>query len=205
MNQRWLSCFNKAVIILPLFILSIAISANGQETGNIQGNVVGYGNRHAPNTLIFIEDLTGDFEPPKEYAVMDLINSEFVPSMLPILKGTTIDFRNSDAGWHNVYSPEQSVTPFNLGTYPPGYGRSMTFNRIGVVPVSDFMHSEMKTYIIVLGNPFFDVTDKEGNYKINDVPTGTYSLRVWHKDWFAETQKITVKSGETSIVDYTLE
>ncbi len=205
MNQRVLSYFIRTVMIIPLFISFIAISANGQETGNIQGNIVGYGDRYAPNTLVFIEDLTGDYEPPEEYAVVELVDSEFVPSMLPILKGTTVDFRNSDAGWHNVYSPEQSVTPFNLGTYPPGHRRSMTFELIGVVPVTDFMHSEMTTYIIVLGNPFFAVTDREGNYKINDVPTGTYSLRVWHEKWYAETQKVTVQDGKTITVDYKLE
>lgn len=189
------------LFLMGLFIFVIN-NANGNDTGRIRGHVQSFGNRPAPDALVFIEDLTGNFKPPEQHAVINQINTEFVPRMMPILKGTTVDFQNSDAGWHNVYSPEQSVTPFNLGTYPPGVTRSMTFNNIGVAPISCSMHSEMRTYVIVLGNPFFLVTDKKGEYDINEVPPETYSLRVWHEKLDADIQKITVESGKITTANF---
>ena len=81
----------------------------------------------------------------------------------------------------------------------------MKFENIGVAPITDFMHSEMRTYVIVLGNPYFSVTDKTGRYEIKDVPAGTYSLRVWNEKQHADTQKITVESGRISSLDFVLE
>lgn len=204
MKQNVLSGTIYIFLFFSVFIFAAINNANCQGKGRIQGHVVSYGDREAPNSLVFIEDLTGDFEPPEEHAVIDQINTEFVPRMLPVLKGTTVDFLNSDAGWHNVYSPSQSVTPFNLGTYPPGQSRSMTFDNIGVAPISCSMHSGMRTYVIILGNPYFSVTDKTGIFEINDVPTGTYSLRVWHERWHTEKQKITVEDGKIISVNFTL-
>ena len=115
------NALNRAIYISLFFsvlILTLITDTNGEEgKGDILGHVTTYGQRAAPNTLIFIEDLTGDFAPPEEHAVIKLENSEFVPRMVGILKGTTVDFVNTDA-WHNVYSPEQSVTPFNSGNLP---------------------------------------------------------------------------------------
>ncbi|MGR3220593.1 MAG: carboxypeptidase regulatory-like domain-containing protein [Candidatus Anammoxibacter sp.] len=192
-------------LFFSVFIFTLTTDINAEEgKGRIFGHVTTYGQRGALNTLVFIEDLSGDFVPPEEHAVIKLINSEFVPRMKAILKGTIVDFVNTDA-WHNVYSPEQSVTPFNLGTFAPGLTRSMKFENIGVAPVTDFMHSEMRTYIIVLGNPYFSVTDKTGRYEIKDVPVGTYSLRVWNEKQYTDTQKITVVSGRVNSLDFVLE
>ena len=194
--------------VFSLFFVNVLFftinDANGDGTGNIQGYVTSFGNKGAINTLIFIEDLTGDFEPPEEHSTINQVNTEFVPRMLPVLKGTVVDFANSDAGWHNVYSPEQSVTTFNLGTYPPGESRSMKFENIGVAPISCSMHSEMRTYVIVLGNPYFAVTDAVGKYTISDVPTGEYTLRVWHEKWSSDKQKVTIEDGKTVAIDFEL-
>ncbi len=198
----------KAILVVPFVVMTffaVITAANADGGGNIHGNVTTYGDRYAAKVLVFIEDLQGDFEPPEEHAVINQVNTEFVPRMLPVLKGTTVDFTNTDTGWHNVYSPPQSVTPFNLGTYPTGTTRSMTFDNIGVSPISCSMHSNMRTYVITLGNPYFKVTDKMGQYDIKDIPPGTYSLRVWHERLKAKTQKVTIESGKTIIVDYRLE
>lgn len=186
------------------FISLTVTDVSGQGKGNVKGRVSSFGNRDVPDALVFIENLNGDFKPPEDHAVINQINTEFVPRMMPVLKGTTVDFLNSDAGWHNVYSPEQSVTPFNLGTYPPGRSRSMKFDNIGVAPISCSMHSEMRTYVITLGNPYFSVTDKMGSFEINDVPVGTYSLRVWHERWHADKQEITIEDGKTTSVNFEL-
>ncbi|MGR3178491.1 MAG: carboxypeptidase regulatory-like domain-containing protein [Candidatus Anammoxibacter sp.] len=192
-------------LFFSVFVFTLITDTNAEDgKGNIFGHVTTYGQRGAPNTLVFIEDLTGDFAPPEEHAVIELVNSEFVPRMKAILKGTIVDFVNTDA-WHNVYSPEQSVTPFNLGTFPPGRTRSMKFENVGVAPITDFMHSEMRTYVIALGNPYFSTTDKTGRYEIKDVPTGTYSLRVWNEKRHADTQKITVVNGRVNSLDFVLE
>lgn len=190
-------------IFLTFFSFSGMHFANA-DNGKIQGYATSYGERGAGDTLIFIENMDGDFKPSSTHAVMNQINTEFEPRMLAVLKGTVVDFVNSDTGWHNVNSPEQSVTPFNLGTFPGGQKRSMKFESIGVAPIACTMHPEMRSYVIVLGNPYFATTDKRGKYEIKDVPAGTYKLRVWNQKWDSDTVEITVKDNETTNIDFSL-
>ncbi len=203
MKQRAVINYVISGFILLVFTFG-AINAASAGSGKIRGYATSYGDRGAQNTLIFIESMDGEFEAPKEHAVMNQINTEFVPGMLPVLKGTVVDFVNSDTGWHNVNSPEQSVTPFNLGTFPGGQKRSMRFDNIGVAPIACTMHPEMRAYVIVLGNPYFSVTDKMGKYEIKDVPEGEFSLRVWNKKWSSDIQKIKIENGQTTNVDFRL-
>lgn len=191
------------VVCLSVFV-AVEESAGGGGVGRVHGVVTSYGNRPAPHTLVFVESVSGDFTPPEDHAVMDQVDSDFNPRMLPILRGTTVDFVNSDEGWRDIYSPEQSVTPFNLGTYPPGRSRSMRFDNVGVAPVTSFMHSEMRAYVIVLDNPHYAVTDKLGRFVIDAVPAGTHILRVWNEKRYAAKQEITVEDGGDLSVDFEL-
>lgn len=174
------------------------------EGGVIRGYTTSYGERKAPDTLVFIVSMEGEFKAPEEHAVMNQHNTEFEPTMLPVLRGTTVDFANIDTGWHNVNSPDQSVTPFNLGTYPGGVTRSMRFDNIGVAPIACIMHPEMRAHIVVLGNPYYSVSDYKGRYEIKNVPAGKYSLRVWHSRWNSDIVEVAVEAGKAVDVDFAL-
>ncbi|HKX55290.1 MAG TPA: carboxypeptidase regulatory-like domain-containing protein, partial [Xanthomonadales bacterium] len=124
----------------------------------------------------------------------------FIPHVLPIVKGTTVDFPNLDPIFHNVFSLS-GARSFDLGRYPQGSSRSVTFDQSGVVPVFCHLHSDMSAIILVLDNPFFSVPDTDGNYRIGNVPPGTYTLIGWHERSERTEQKVTLKPGETVELD----
>jgi plastocyanin len=129
-------------------------------------------------------------------ARMDQRNETFVPHLLAITAGTTVDFPNNDTTFHNVFSLSRA-DPFDLGRYPPGKTGSWRFDDPGIVPVFCDIHSHMNAYILVFNHPFFAVTDDEGRYAIPSVPAGGYTLIVWSELGKAESRKITVVDGET--------
>ncbi len=132
---------------------------------------------------------------------MDQRNEQFVPHLLAITVGTTVDFPNSDSTFHNVFSFARG-NGFDLGRYPPGRTGGRKFDTPGIVPVSCDIHSHMSAYILVFSHPFFAVTEDDGRYTIGSVPPGSYTLLVWSELGRAEAQKVTVTDGETVDADF---
>ena len=132
------------------------------------------------------------------------INEQFVPRVLAITTGTTVDFPNSDRIYHNVFSLSKPRT-FDLGRYAAGMSRAVRFDRPGIVRVFCEIHSHMSAWVLVFNHPFFAATDDEGRYSIPNVPPGTYSLAVWHETLPRETRRIVVpESGAAVEVDFSL-
>jgi len=140
----------------------------------------------------------GAFEPDESArASMDQVNQTFVPHVLAIAVGTTVDFPNSDVTFHNVFSLSKTRS-FDLGRYSRGHSKAVRFDRPGVVQVFCDIHSHMSAYILVFAHRFFAVTDEEGRYAIGPVPPGSYTLTVWHEGEVRETRTIAVpNSGGT--------
>jgi plastocyanin len=113
-------------------------------------------------------------------ARMDQRNETFVPHVLAVLAGTSVEFTNSDRTYHNVFSLSR-IRPFDLGRYPTGKSKSVRFDRPGIVRVFCDIHSHMSAFILVFAHPFFDVADADGRFRIDNVPPGTYVMAVWHE------------------------
>jgi plastocyanin len=137
------------------------------------------------------------------HAVMDQRNETFVPHVLAITTGTTVDFPNSDKFYHNVFSLSK-IRPFDLGRYAAGNSRPVRFDRAGIVRVFCDIHSHMNAYILVFGHPFFAMTDAEGRYRIENVPPGTYGVIAWNEGTSSEARPITVADGGIAELDFTL-
>ena len=135
-------------------------------------------------------------EVPVGRARMDQRGEQFVPRILAITVGTTVEFPNNDTTFHNVFSLSR-VRRFDLGRYPPHKTGSIVFNKPGVVPVFCDIHSHMSAYILVFSHQFFAVTDTEGRYTIPNVPAGTYTLRVWSELGEIERKDVTIPERET--------
>jgi plastocyanin len=119
----------------------------------------------------------------------------FHPRVLAVTVGTTIDFPNDDTIFHNVFSLS-STARFDLGVYEPGTSTSVRMERTGLVRVYCNIHPEMAASIVVLGNPFFALTDGLGRFVICGVPDGDYVLRGWN-DMGAEARTaISLRGGE---------
>lgn len=153
--------------------------------------------------VVYLESAPrGAFEGSEARATMDQRNETFVPHVLAITVGTTVDFPNSDLTFHNVFSLSKAAS-FDLGRYPKGRSKTIRFDRPGVVQVFCDIHSHMSAYILVFAHRYFAVTDTEGRYAIDHVPPGTYSLVVWHEGAIRETRAVTVPdSGQPVTTDF---
>jgi hypothetical protein len=132
---------------------------------------------------------------------MDQRNLAFVPGVLPVVRGTVIEFTNSDDVQHNVFSPSAIAGKFDLGTYGPGATRTVTLDTPGDVRVLCNIHMEMEAHILVLDTPYFSTVPADGRYRIADVPAGTYTVRVWQGRWLSTAQTVDLPAAGTLTVD----
>lgn len=154
--------------------------------------------------MVYIDRIPGAvFSPPAARPIVDQKNLMFVPHVLPVLVGTTVDFHNGEepsggrAINHNIFSPS-STARFDLGTYGYGLSRSVTFDKPGVVTLLCNVHPEMCAYILVLETPYFTLTDREGSYRLEGVPPGRYVLKAWHPLLRPDSREVVV-SGEAGV------
>jgi plastocyanin len=143
-------------------------------------------------------------ELPAGHARMDQRNEEFIPHVLAITVGTTVDFPNDDTKFHNVFSLSRTQS-FDLGRYPAGHSKSVRFDKSGIVPVNCDIHSHMQAYILVFNHPYFAVVDDEGRYTLANVPPGVYTLKVWSEIGKADAQQAVVNDGQSVERNFTLE
>jgi len=131
------------------------------------------------------------------------LGETFIPHVLPIVKGTTVEFPNQDPIFHNVFSLSGTKV-FDLGRYPKGESRSVTFDQAGIVPVFCHLHSDMSAIVMVLDNPYFDVPGPEGRYQIDNIPAGSYTLVAWHERSEQVEQQVEVVAGQPLELDITV-
>ncbi len=127
-------------------------------------------------------------------AVLDQRNETFVPHVLAVMAGTVIDFPNSDKTFHNVFSLSKAKR-FDLGRYAAGRAKSVRFDRPGVVRVFCDIHSHMNAFVLVFSHPYFDVTDTDGRFRLDNVPAGTYTVVGWYEGEARTTRAATVPPG----------
>jgi hypothetical protein len=130
-------------------------------------------------------------------------DTSFRPVLLRVPVGTRVDFPNQDGFFHNVFS-YSSVKRFDLGRYPRGESRTVTFDRAGVVKIYCEIHQWMRSAVVVVENPFHDEVDADGGFRISGVPPGRYRLAVWDVDRGERITEVTVPASGTVRVDVRL-
>jgi plastocyanin len=146
------------------------------------------------------------FDVPKDHIVVDQRKMAFIPHVVAVQQGTTVDFLNSDPVGHNVYWPSISGNKklsHNLGTWPKGDKKPFQFNDLGTASLLCNVHPEMSGYVVVVPTPYLAVTDKDGNFEIKNVPAGKYMLKTWSEDGKPTTQAVDL-SAATATVDLTV-
>jgi plastocyanin len=190
---------------LVLFAGAVALLAapgtSSAQTGQVSGTVTATGVRTPADIVISLQAPGVTVKPPAKPVVMDQKNMQFIPHVLAVVTGTTVQFLNSDAIAHNVFSPEGK---YNLGTWPEGQTRDHTFAKAGVYTQLCRVHAEMEGYVVVLDTPYFAVTDKTGAFEIKGVPPGSYTLVAWSEKLKPTKKDVTVEGGKTATVDVAL-
>jgi plastocyanin len=156
-------------------------------------------------SVVYLETApSGAFEQTDPgHAVMDQRNETFVPHLLAITTGTTVDFPNSDRIYHNVFSLSKTKS-FDLGRYAAGRSQAVRFDRPGIVRVFCDIHSHMNAFILVFSHRFFAVTDADGRYHIDDIPPGTYNVVAWNEGLTSEPRAAAVPDGGSTELDFQL-
>jgi len=177
---------------LAVGLVAVLVSVSWLRAGDIVGTVAV---AKPDQALVYVEKVPGAFHGGN--ALMDQKNKVFIPYLLPVLQGATVQFHNSDNLQHNVFGV--GADEFNLGTYGAGASKGLTFNRTGEVDILCNIHPEMAAYLLVLQNPYFAQPDSGGKFRIAGVPPGDYVLKVWYE---GKTKKQGVKvlaKGEVSV------
>ncbi|MGB8456615.1 MAG: plastocyanin/azurin family copper-binding protein [Candidatus Acidiferrum sp.] len=193
-----------SMVITAVATSALALSlAGASRAGEIKGKVSVQGIRSAENIAVYVDAIPGKtFEAPKEHPVMDQHKMTFVPHVMVVQQGTTVDFLNSDSVGHNVYWPSISGNKklaHNMGTWPQGQKKPFQFNDLGVAALLCNVHPEMSGYLVVVPTPYFAVTDKEGSFEIKNLPAGKYTLKTWSEDGKPTTQEIEVGAGTLTV------
>jgi plastocyanin len=217
--------------IRALLFFALATVAEAQGTGSIEGSVTlsralasrrirfriysepGKGatppSQPAPdlkdeyaNVVIYLEGAAPAVTTARGPAMRQK-GEQFLPHVLPILRGTTVEFPNDDDVFHNVFSlsgPKQ----FDLPKYPAGSSRSVTFPKTGVVNVFCHIHTDMSAVILVLDNPFFVTPEEDGKFSLADIPPGEYTLVAWHERIKPVRQKVRIVAGQVTSVSFNI-
>jgi plastocyanin len=138
--------------------------------GNVVGKVTG-----AADAVIYVDDIVAA---TRGSAEMKQENKQFSPSVLVVQKGTTVQFPNLDAIFHNVFSVSPDHT-FDLGNYPKGESKGVAMTKPGVVSVYCNMHPQMVGHILVVPNGNFVRAGKDGFFRLTNVPVGRHRIVAW--------------------------
>ncbi len=192
------------ILFLALTFPLQADSVKGRA-GALSGTAKVFRARNSANVVVYLEGegITKEYDPPSEHGVINQKDLVFIPRVLPILKGTAVDFTNSDDVQHNIFSPGQAEK-FNLGSWGRGEVRDFTFKNPGEVVVLCNVHSDMISFVIILENPYFAKTDEQGNFRIDNIPPGTYTVKTWHERLKSDPQELTITEGETTEISLEL-
>jgi plastocyanin len=186
--------------LVALFMVLLVTA--GAKAGTIKGKVSGV----SGESVIYIEAVSGKtFPAPTAHATMDQKGLLFQPHILVVQQGTTVEFQNSDTVAHNVAWSSvggNKKLAHNMGTWPKGEMRSFKFDNPGAIPLMCYVHPEMSAYVIVSPTPYFATTDKSGEYRIDNVSDGSYTVTAWNEGAKGQSKPVTV-SGETT-ADFTL-
>jgi plastocyanin len=156
------------------------------------------------NVVVFVKDAPRDASLTPVRAAMRQEGEDFVPRLVAITRGSSVEFPNADPFFHNVFSLSRGAT-FDLGRFPRGETRSRTFTKPGLVKVYCHLHSQMSASIMVFDHGHFAIPEAtEGRFVLSDVPAGERRLSAWHERIGESAKQIVVEAGRTVRIEFAL-
>jgi plastocyanin len=158
------------------------------------------------NVFVYVKDGLGDraFPVPSTTAVLDQKGCRYVPHVLGIQVGQTLEILSSDNTLHNVHAIPEQNREFNKAHQMAGIKHTHVFStREVMVPFKCDVHRWMNAYVGVLDHPYYAVTGANGTFELKGLPPGTYTIEAWHEKLGTQTQTVTIGEKQTSDVEFT--
>jgi plastocyanin len=172
-------------IFVTIVCLTVIVSWDGtgflamaaaNNSSHIRG-VARVGRKPAANVVVWV-DAPSPAKASERKQVLDQRNLNFYPHVLVVQVGSTVEFPNHDRVFHNVFSFHDGRR-FDLGLYPTGTARRITFDKPGLSMLFCNIHPQMSAYIMAVDSAYFAVSDDKGSFTIHDVPAGTHTYHAW--------------------------
>jgi plastocyanin len=156
------------------------------------------------NTLVSIDGVPGTYPAPSTPVVLDQSACLYVPHVVGVMVGQTLQILNSDPTLHNIHAVPVVNPGFNVGQPVQGLKSTRVFSK----PEAPFhvkcdVHGWMSAYIGVFSRPFFGVSNDEGVVELKNLPAGTFQLHAWQETYGVKTENVTLAAGETRQITIT--
>jgi plastocyanin len=188
-----------------VLVVLAAVTGAAAGGGSLKGTVTGgtRDSRRLADAVILVGDAAVPAKRDAPHARIDQRDQVFVPRVVAVPVGATVDFLNSDPFLHNVVSSSPAKT-FDVGMFGTGETRSVTFDHPGVVRVGCAVHPRMSARVVVHSNPWTAVTDARGDYTIVGIPPGRHGVRIQHEDHPQRRTAVTIYEGQVQRLDAAL-
>jgi plastocyanin len=213
MRWRWLILFKAICTLLPTSVLAEAAVEGRVELPKSHSapvmvkryEIVTQGGVLATSPPLAVVYLDGSFPKPNSHPTKQVAQKDlaFLPSLLPVQVGARVEFPNLDDTYHSIFS-YSPVKRFDLGRYRPEERPipSEIFDTPGLVTLRCDIHEHMRGLILVLNTPYFVMTDSEGRFRLNKLPSGHYTLKAWINSRTTREQPVELTSGSTLHTDF---
>ncbi|MCB1896768.1 MAG: hypothetical protein H6945_15375 [Zoogloeaceae bacterium] len=170
---------------LPALMSAWLLAATAASAGELRALVRDAdGKPLADAVVVAVADVAGQragrpATPGTDTIIIDQVNKEFVPYVLPVEVGTSVNFPNRDNIRHHVYSFSDAKR-FELPLYIGDPATPVLFDKPGTVILGCNIHDWMIAYVYVANSPYYAKTDAAGTATLAQLPSGHYKVRVWH-------------------------
>ena len=157
--------------------VAVGLVATTVAAPNDLAGTVLVGNRPQADVVVWIDSAAAPPQDPT-HVVLDQRNLTFSPHVLAVRVGTVVDLPNNDRVFHNVFSFHDGKK-FDLGLYPTGSSKRLTFDRPGLSRIFCNIHPGMAAYVLAVDSAYFAVSDRQGRFAIRGVPPGDHTYKAW--------------------------
>ncbi len=182
----------RALLAAALAALAPGLAAAG---GTITGTVDVKPAKFQDETVVYLRSVPLHRAPTT--VAMDQRGIKFIPFILTVAVGDTVEFLNNDAVEHDVFSPDGES--FHLGKFRVDEKRVYTFRKPGAYSIRCDIHPGMLAWVFVTESGLASPVDRKGQYRIEDGPPGTYTLAVWNSGVPGAERTVTVADGKTVV------
>jgi hypothetical protein len=181
--------------------------AHASDPAHLETVVVGSGGG-LENVVLYISEglpASASSEVPTSVPVFDQKNCVYTPHVLAMDINQKFKVVTSDQTTHNIHplpNPMTGNIPWNQSQPPGAAPVEKSWKSAEVIPVQCNIHPWMHGWFVVVKGPYA-TTDGSGNYTINDVPPGSYTVTAWQEDLGTQTQKVTVAAGGAGTANFT--